>query len=409
LPVLRFLQLSDLHLGATLGWLTPERRSERHREQQRALESAITLAIERNAHALLIPGDLFDQEGVDVETLAFAVHAFDRPGCPPVFVSPGNHDPVTTTSPTWNPRLLAARGWTWPAHVHVFHKGEWAGQPLGDLPVTVWGRCFVSHAPAFERPLAPDALAGLSMDPSHVHVAVFHGSREQACPAGQSVTAPFSDDEVLRAPFAYMAVGHYHEPSRLEAHGGEASRGVRLAYAGSTIALSVAEVGSHGVLEVQIETGDGAPLVAVEPHVIDSRHVRVVEVDVTGASSVDLIDRRILLALDGAGVLERDIVNVRLFGRAVRGVRYTSPGTELASRVFSLRLNVRAMRPDYDLEAFRLREPSTTEDRFAQAMLEALDAENDAGRRARILSALYYGLDSFRLRDVAPAYEELDA
>ena len=70
MPVLRFVQISDLHPGAPFGWLPPERRGERRREQQCALEAAVGLAIERGAAAILVPGDLFDAEGVDADTLA---------------------------------------------------------------------------------------------------------------------------------------------------------------------------------------------------------------------------------------------------------------------------------------------------------------------------------------------------
>jgi hypothetical protein len=40
-------------------------------------------------------------------------------------------------------------------------------------------------------------------------------------------------------------------------------------------------------------------------------------------------------------------------------------------------------------------------------MLERLAQETDPAQRALIERALYYGLDAFRLREVAPAYEEL--
>src|SRR5438093_12380257 len=99
LAVAKFLQVSDLHLGAPFGWLPAERRAERWRDQRRALEAAVRVAIDRGTDAILIPGDLFDQEGVDAEALAFAVHAFDAAGCPPVFIAPGNHDPWFPESP----------------------------------------------------------------------------------------------------------------------------------------------------------------------------------------------------------------------------------------------------------------------------------------------------------------------
>ena len=245
MPTLRFIQLSDLHLGAPFTWLSADRRAERQREQQRALDRAIRVAIERAAAAILVPGDLFDAEGVNAETMAFAVHAFATAGCPPVFIAPGNHDPCTTQSAYWNERLLAARGWAWPSYVHVFRDADWSSAGLHTAAVTVWGRSFVSNAPAFGRPLESRALPSpASLDASRVHIAVFHGSREDACPPGQKITAPFSDAEMLASPFSYAAVGHYHQPSRIEANGA-----VRLAYAGSPVALNIGETGVHGALE----------------------------------------------------------------------------------------------------------------------------------------------------------------
>jgi DNA repair exonuclease SbcCD nuclease subunit len=409
-PTIRLIQISDLHLGAPLGWLTRERQIARRREQQRALEDVIRIAIERGAHAILVAGDLFDAEGVDVETLAFAVHAFGVENCPPVFVAPGNHDPYSPVSPYWNPRLLAARGWAWPANVHVFADTEWSPCPLDGAPVTVWGRCFTASAPERGRPLDPAALRAVeTAAPERIHVALFHGSLEDRCPPGQTVTAPFSEEEVHRSPFAYLAVGHYHRPSRIEASDGDPARGVRFAYAGSPLALDITETGCQGALEVRIDLGVGPPSVAVDAIPLDSRRIHALEVDVTGLASADQIDRRILEAMSARGIAGGDLVGVRLAGRLTRGVRYAGPGPDLATRAFELRVDARALRPDYDLDGLRAREPSSTEDRFVHALLERLDAETDPERRALIASALYYGLDAFRLKDVAPAYEEMGA
>ena len=137
MATVKFLQISDLHLGARFAWLTPERRAERRREQQRALEGAVRLAIERGVDAILIPGDLFDGVEIDAENLAVAIHSFRMTGCPPVFIAPGNHDPYSESSPTWSPRLLAARGLRWPAHVHVFADPHWSSVRLEER---VWRR-----------------------------------------------------------------------------------------------------------------------------------------------------------------------------------------------------------------------------------------------------------------------------
>jgi exonuclease SbcD len=404
----RFLQVSDLHLGSPLGWLPADRREERRRDQRAVLERAVREAIERGVHAILVPGDLFDQEGVDAATLAFALGAFDVSGCPPVFIAPGNHDPYFEGSLYWSERLLQARAMRWPAHVHVFTTPTWSPQSLPELRgVRVWGRCFTANVESLERPMSPEAVASVANpDPVGFDLALFHGAREGQCPPGQKMTAPFSDDEATVGPFAYLAVGHFHVASRLVATAG-ASAGVRLAYAGSAAAVDATEIGAHGALEVRIEYGRRLPFVEVEFVELDRRRVHVIAADVSLATSAEQVDRRLQKALDDAGVTDQDIVTVQITGRLARGVRYAAPGPDLRARAFHLRLDLRRLRPDYDLDAYRAADPSTTEERFAAALLARRDQESDPLERAVTESALYYGLDAFRLREVVPAYEEL--
>lgn len=404
MAVVKFLQLADLHLGKGFGWLPGEGAADRRHEQRRAVEAAVRTAVERGAHALLVPGDVFDAEAVDSETLAWAVHeAFALPGCPPVFIAPGNHDPCSDTSHYWNPALLRARGWAWPAHVHVFDSGDWTMRLLPGLEgVRIWGRCFVRGVPSAERPLAAERIGGVTR--GALDVAVFHGSREGSCPPAQKMVSPFSDVEILAAPFDYLAVGHYHAPSTFTL-----DDTVRMAYPGPPIALAECETGRHGVLEVRIRYGEGVPARAeVEPIELDRRQVFALHADVTGCTSVDQVDRRIGRAIDQAGASELDIVTVDMGGRLTRGVHWTAPGPELRRRVFHLRVTQRGVRPDYDLDALRASTGGSTEERFARTLLQQLDATTDATERAEIEGALYYGLDAFRLHEVTPAYEALE-
>jgi exonuclease SbcD len=423
MAVATFLQFSDLHLGRPFGWLPPEKRAERRSDQRKALERAVREAIERGVHAILLPGDLFDSDGAEADTMAFALGAFAVTGCPPVFITPGNHDPWSESSSLWNARLLKARGWAWPAHVHIFNTAKWSPKEVPGLEgVHVWGRCFTSSAVANERPLAEGSIIlPSSADAQGLDVAMFHGSLEGACPPGQKITAPFSEKEITNSPFGYHAVGHYHMPSRLEhkassttstssrGNSGVASGGVRLAYAGSAVALDATEIGTHGGLEVRIEYGRRQPFVEVEPVELDRRRVLEVKADISGASSAEQVDRRIARALDESGVTDKDIAVVRVGGRLVKGVRYGGAGPDLKGHAFHLKLDLKGVRPDYDLDSYKSNDASTTEERFARALLDRIAKEEDAEQKALLERALYYGLDAFRLREVTPSYEEMGA
>lgn len=404
--LVRLLQISDIHLGRPFGWLPPDRREIRRRDQREVLERAVKEAIERNVHGIVLAGDLFDEEGVDADTLAYAIGAFQIPGCPPVFIAPGNHDPCSPQSLYWNPRLLKARARQWPDHVHVFTDSRWTSAPLAE-GARVWGRCYVSKVSVAERPLSKEWVRDVPSDPPQVNIAVFHGSREGHVPAGQTTISPFSDEEVVESPFTYLAVGHYHVTDRLSSPQGPVA-GVRLAYAGSACALDATEIGAHGALEVRIEYGHRQPFVETEFVRLDRRQVHSLLVDVTGLSGAERVDRRIERALDEAGAGEDDIVTVRLSGRLARDVRY-EPARDLASRVFHMRIDRRALRPDYPLESYRESSGATTDERFARALLQRLDAASDPEEKARLERALYHGLDAFQLKEVIPAHEELES
>src|SRR5262249_30148342 len=161
---------------------------------------------------------------------------------------------------------------------------------------------------------------------------------------GQTTLSPFSDDEALASPFTYLAVGHYHAAGRLAAPQGPVA-GVRLAYAGSAVALDATEVGAHGALEVRIEHGHRQPFVETELIRLDPRRVHELPVDIPGCTSAERVDRKIERALDDVAAGEDDIVTVRLAGRLARDVRY-EPARDLVARVFHLRLDRRALRPD---------------------------------------------------------------
>ena len=145
----------------------------------------------------LIPGDLFDAEGVDAETADVRAPRVRRARLPARVHRTGQPRPARVLEPLLEPaaarRAAARRG---PIISTCSAAPGWTSQPLAGHAVTLWGRCFTTGAPTFDRPLEAQALALGEMDPQHVHIGLFHGSREQHCPPGQELTAPFSDVEV---------------------------------------------------------------------------------------------------------------------------------------------------------------------------------------------------------------------
>jgi DNA repair exonuclease SbcCD nuclease subunit len=402
MPSFTFLQLSDLHLGRPFTWLPAPVAEKRRQDQRELFARAVQVAIERKLDAILIPGDLFDGEIVDRETVARAIECVSQPGCPPVFIAPGNHDCFSRATFYYDNRKLEAAGQaTWPAHVHIFDVPQITSAPLpGRDDVSVWGRCVHENVDSSERVLALDRP---SLAPGKLHVLLLHGSRDGFFPLGKKLTAPFSDDELIAWGADYAALGHYHRPARITDEEGV----VRGSYSGSPLALCVDETDRRYVQIVTVDHNGHHRRVDVDVLELDRRRLHRIEVRLQSVGSPEALTQRIAEELDLAFVNPDDIALVTLTGRVRPGVELLPGADAFANRCFHLEINASALRPDYDLDVYRRAEPRTTEERFARSLLEDMDRENDPERRRLLEAALYYGLDALRLGDVAPRYEHI--
>src|SRR5262245_58863363 len=128
---LSFLQISDVHLGRPFGWLPQDKRAQRRQELREIWRRAVDEAIARRVDALLVPGDLFDGDVADTETVNRAIECVSVPGCPPVFLAPGNHDCYSRANTYYdNVKLAARRQAVWPDHVHIFTTPELSSAAL---------------------------------------------------------------------------------------------------------------------------------------------------------------------------------------------------------------------------------------------------------------------------------------
>lgn len=399
--VFRFLQVSDVHLGRTFAWLPPEKRAERRADLREVWRRAVEEAVRRGVDALFVPGDLFDGEEADAETVNRAVECVQLAGCPPVYIAPGNHDCYSKSNTYYdNAKLLARKQAVWPERVHIFKTREFSAvrHPVHEN-VEIWGRCVHANVDSDERVLR-DLPA---RDPSRMHLALLHGSREGFRRPGKRLTAPFDDDEVRRSGFDYVALGHYHEPAEIR----DADGVLRAAYSGSAAALDRDEIGLHGALEVRVTwNGPGQLEVQTERVELDPRRLLLLRASLDGCGSPEAARERVQAALDAAEVLPSDLVICRLQGRPLPGVSVVPAAEDFGDRVWYLHLQSYELRPGYDLESLRgSGEAQTTEERFVRALVARLDAETDPALRARTEAALYYGLDALRQGQVAPRYE----
>ncbi len=392
---LRFLQLSDVHFGAPLTGgklrLGASLAQKRGAERREVFARAMDLVIDRELDGVLLPGDLFDDESIDTDTLHFVLHHLGRVAPRPVFIAPGNHDPYGGTSPYRGQGAANARGISWPSHVRVFDHEEMRELPWpGREGIHVVGCGVPSNVPRQERRLAqriPRSEGGLSL-------LLFHGSRDDGrWLESHKSTHPFSRDELLAQQFDWVALGHYHQQQTILDDEGRA----RAAYAGCPFAGGLDELGAKGALVVEVHE-HGCEVEFVQ---LDQRRIHRVSCDLSGASFREAAVERVVNALESAGAASEDLVFLEVEGLRAKGLDLTFL-QEMSERFFHLRVDHSRLRPDLDLDLYPTLEDATnTEERFVARLRPALEGpEGDLVRRA-----LLYGLDAIERGRIDTRYE----
>ncbi len=399
--MIRFVQFSDVHLDASLAEsklaMPEEKRQKRKREIKHLIEQACRLAQNEDCHTILIPGDLFDDESADFDTIHFLIDTFRSAAPLPIFITPGNHDPYLPQSP-YNSEFLAEKGIPpWPDNVHIFSAGAFKSMPLpGKEDATVTGIADTGRGIDRERVLSkkiPSPRAAFN-------ILMFHGSREPFPPAKEP-TMPFSDEELFSQEFDYVAVGHYHTYAAITDKDGR----IRGAYSGTPAAQRLSEVGEKFILLGEIREDKTVSLQKIP---LDNRTLHVVEVNCSELPHSEAVIRKIEEEVTRASQNEGDIIHVRLEGRFPAGMSLKLPPDLLADKYFHVAVDASGVRPGYDLKKY-LHEPELMRSVEAQFVKELVNkgqaARGDEEKRV-IRAALYYGLDALTQDKICGRYED---
>lgn len=109
--MLTFLHAADFHLDSPFHALPPEQAAERRQEQRQLLTRLADTARQAQVDLVFLAGDLFDGQRARPETVQALYQVLEELEAE-VFLSPGNHDPYSPTSPYGK--------FPWPDHVHIF-------------------------------------------------------------------------------------------------------------------------------------------------------------------------------------------------------------------------------------------------------------------------------------------------
>ena len=384
--MLQILHCADLHLDASFasGGLPAAVGSWRRADLRATLGRILTLARERQVDAVIIAGDLYEQDYALPDTADFLVQQFAKLAPIRVFIAPGERDPYTNDS------LYALT--RWPENVTIFSHGRLSAAELAP-GIHLWGAA------------CPPARGHGALDNFHanhdgVNLLLLHAAdTEQPGPGDQAL---FSVDvaTVRAAGFDFALLGHQHN-GRVWPEDAPCC-----VYPGSPEPLAPGEAdGTHQVvlLTIQEETGSSrkSPVsIRTELIPISQWHYLSLRVALTDCSSIDEAVTCIeqpLQIVQGSDD-ERAVCHVTLTGLP----NFDLDVEALAGRVktkahvrYETRLSLA-----YDLE--QLAQEQTVRGLLVRRFQARLKNASSDQERHRVLNALNYALQVLDGKQVRP-------
>jgi DNA repair exonuclease SbcCD nuclease subunit len=209
--VLKLLHTADWHLGKRYPSFPEETGKRLMRARLDVVDGILDLAVRRGVDAVLCAGDLFDVPDPSPDWWRGLAEKLKRRASdrmPPVFLLPGNHDPLTADS-VWSSGHPFRVGL--PAWVHIVDRDdfEW---PLGP-EATLFARPCRSRAgqsdPALALPARPAGDRG-------IRVGCVHGTTFDI--PGYEMNFPICQDAGQQRGLDYLAIGDTHAFRDVNAH-----------------------------------------------------------------------------------------------------------------------------------------------------------------------------------------------
>lgn len=240
--LVRFIHTADWQLGAKLAFLgnkAEDARKVRLETARRIMELARRLKVQ----FVVIAGDLFEDHSVGSSVVREAIGILEDPTLP-VFVLPGNHDPLLPGGiwdrPDWKNR---------PPNIHFLEKKD-------VIPVSPEKDVLLYPCPLGQKVSNMDPTAWIPKRDQEtkesIRIGVAHGSLDIL---GRHVNFPISPDRASASDLDYLALGDWHSYFPY---------GDRTFYCGTPEPTAFEEKDAGQVLEVEIAGPGETP--RVTPH-----------------------------------------------------------------------------------------------------------------------------------------------
>ena len=200
--MLRLLHTADWHLGRRFPSFPEDAQKKLSRARMDVINTILNVARRNAVDAVLCAGDLFDDPTPGADFWEGLAKTFqDRTGPhPPVFLVPGNHDPLTSESVWASGHPFRARLPRW---VHVVDRDDFTYELTPD--VMLYAR--PCRSKAGENDLAM-ALPARETGDARIRIGCVHGSTFDM--EGYQTNFPIGRDAGIQRGLDYLAIGDTH-------------------------------------------------------------------------------------------------------------------------------------------------------------------------------------------------------
>lgn len=262
---IKILHMADVHFGRAVSGLSQNLRNIRRQEVRSTFSDAINLAKEENVDAVLIAGDLFDSGDTDKSTINFIKGELLKISHIPVFVSPGNHDPLGSAYKMLMQEEIE--------NLTIFGENV-SCVKFPEKQFAVYGIGFNNEV--INAPLLKNFKAE---DEELVNIGVIHGEM-----AVNSDYNPITEADIGETNMDYIALGHMHTYSGIKK-----SKNTSYAYSGNLEGGGFDECGEKGVILGTVSKGN----CNLKLHRLCKRVYHTVEIDVTETKTLQEIIEKV--------------------------------------------------------------------------------------------------------------------
>jgi len=192
--MVKFLHTADWHLGIKYKQLGNKAREARD-IRLKTVGKLLEIARDNNVDFILVAGDLFDSNHVDRSLVSAVSKMISKVVPTPVYILPGNHDPLGRDS------LYNDPVWENLDNLTIFHKAE----PLDLGNVTIYP-CPVSQKQSKDDPT--QWIDAKSNDTNHISIGVAHGNLQVGFI--DDANFPIDPQRTEKSGLDYLALGEWH-------------------------------------------------------------------------------------------------------------------------------------------------------------------------------------------------------